>query len=372
VSVAIVLNEARRTGPPRIAGLIASALQQHRQVRILCLEDGPLVGWLQECAGPQNVRVLDTETPGPEAGFGDRINAAQTALQGETSQIIYVNSLATSEFIVAAKAAGKLAVLHLHEDAAQMRDQLARQVTRPEIVSLCDGVVLAAPRLRQDLLDLFSAVPERSLIFGSAVDSETLDRSARAGKLLAKSAAGVRYKTSGRLLVGMVGQASAQKGSDIFFEAAKALPEHDFMWVGSWSGNGQKNPVHEEFLRARLPNFFISGSVGNPYRYLSKFDVFFLSSRDDLNPLSLVEALCLGVPVLAFSAATSMPDFLGRSCILCHGQTNLPDAVRVLRAIKKPEIGLLSFDARVKEYRKQFDIKHKVIALVDMLASLEA
>ena len=48
MSIVVVLHEATRTGAPRVGGLIAAALQKHFDVRVLCLSDGPLVGWLEE------------------------------------------------------------------------------------------------------------------------------------------------------------------------------------------------------------------------------------------------------------------------------------------------------------------------------------
>lgn len=373
MSVVIVLREASRTGPVRIAGLIAAALKEHRQVRILCIEEGGMLDWLQECVGAHNVRVIQTEGLSRQASFGERIRSAQTILQNEPGEIVYINSLAPSEFIVAAKAAGKFAVLHIHENAALMRTLLAQHFTSPEVVSLCDAVVLQAANLRQDILEVFAAVPERTLTFGAAVDIAALDQGAQTGKVIAANAAGTRYKRSKRMLIGMMGEASERKGSDIFLETAKAVREHDFMWVGTWTpGQGRENPAYDEFFRAQLPNFFVSGSVGNPYKYMSRFDLFFLSSRDDPNPVALAEALCLDVPILAFSRSTLVTDFLGRTSLLCHGHVNVPDAARVLKALNRPEVGLLSLKGRVKEHRRQFDIRDKITGLVDLLAALGA
>ena len=84
------------------------------------------------------------------------------------------------------------------------------------------------------------------------------------------------------------------KGPTSFFEAAQSLPQHDFIWVGNWSAeDAPENTIYSQFADAKLANLFVSGSVSNPYKYISKFDLFFLSSREDPNPVVLAEALIL-------------------------------------------------------------------------------
>lgn len=373
MSVLIVLPDARRRGPQKTAGLIASALKEHRPVRILCKEGGELVTWLGECAGQHNIRVLDSGDLDRQRSFRERTQAAQAILREEPSDIVYVNSLAASEFVVAAKAVGKYVVLHVYETAAEMRSLLAQQLTKFEILTLCDAVVLAADTLRFDLLDVFAAMPERALSFGSVVEWTSMARLARDRVLSARTATGLEFRPSDRLLVGMIGEASERKGCSTFFETAMAVPEHDFMWVGGWdSSDSVSNPALSEFLQAQLPNFFVTGSVDNPYKYIAAFDLFFLSSQRDPDPLVLAEALALAKPVLAFSKTTSVADYLGRTCILCHGEANPPDAIRVLKAMNKREMEMLVVKKRPREIRQRFDIRLKITGMLDLLASLGA
>ena len=103
MSVLIVLHEAMRTGAPRIGGLIAGALKHHREVRILCLTGGPMLDWLRERVGAENVHVVETDLPRHKISFAERLDFAKEFLEQEPSSIIYVNSLAACEFVVAAK-----------------------------------------------------------------------------------------------------------------------------------------------------------------------------------------------------------------------------------------------------------------------------
>lgn len=372
MSVLIVLHEATRTGAPRIGGLIAGALKQHRDVRILSLTDGPLLDWLRERVGDENVDVHQYDKPRHQVSFGDRLEFAKSHLELDRSPIVYVNSLAACEFVFAAKAAGKFAVLHVHEKKDEMRKLLAIQLMKLEVLALSDAVVLAADNLRDDLVEVFGFLPDRVMNFGIAIDAEEVDLLAHSGKLEAETAAGKPFELSDRLIVGMVGHASQRKGSDIFFEAAKSLPQHDFIWVGNWnSEDAPENTIYLEFLKAKLPNLFISGGVSNPYSYISNFDLFFLSSREDPNPVVLAEALILGVPILTFSKTTAVTDFLGRCAVLCHGHTNVTDSIRALKALGKAEVRSDAFKPNVAEHRRRFSVTDKVANLVDLLDSLQ-
>lgn len=373
MSVLIVLHEAMRTGAPRIGGLIAGALKQHRDVRILCLTGGPMLDWLRERVGAENVEVIDTAVPRHKVPFAERLEFANRFLEQESSPIVYVNSLAACEFVVAAKAAGKIAVVHVHEKVEEMRKLLAIQLMKLEVLSLSDAVVLAAEDLRADLVEVFGFLPDRVMNFGIAVDADEIDRLATDGKPEAQTAAGKKFKRGKRLVVGMIGHASRRKGADIFFECAQSLPEHDFMWVGNWNqDDAPENTAYAKFAEKKLGNLFVSGSVANPYRYISNFDLFFLSSREDPNPVVLAESLILRVPVLAFSKATAVTDFLGRCAIVCHGDANAADSVRVLKALEADELRSDAFRPRAKEYRERFHVADKIAGVVELLDSLQA
>jgi glycosyltransferase involved in cell wall biosynthesis len=372
LSVLIVLHEATRTGAPRIGGLIAGALKKYRDVRILCLSGGPLLDWLRDRVGTNNVEVHQFDRVRHQISFNERLGFAKSFLERDASPIVYVNSLAASEFILAAKSQGKFAVVHVHEKMEEMKKLLAIQLMKLEVLSVCDAVVLAAEDLKRDLVDVFGFAPERLINFGIAVDAEEIDRLAQEGKPNAVTATGTVFKPGDRLAVGMVGHASKRKGVDIFFEVSKTLPEHDFIWVGNWvPSDAPENPIYDEFSKARLSNLFVTGGVSNPYKYISKFDLFYLSSREDPNPVVLAEALLLGVPILAFSKTTAVTDFLGRSAILCHGHTNLDDSVRVLRALDTSEVRSDAFRPNAAEYRHKFDVSDKITNVVELLDSLE-
>lgn len=95
-----------------------------------------------------------------------------------------------------------------------------------------------------------------------------------------------------------VARLAAPKRFDIFVETAKLLPDIKFFWVGN------QNDIEN------LPeNVFCLGQVPNAAYLNTQADVFMLSSNFEGMPISIIEALCCGKPVVA-SAVGSIPDIL--------------------------------------------------------------
>lgn len=87
-----------------------------------------------------------------------------------------------------------------------------------------------------------------------------------------------------------ISRISKQKKFDLFLEIAREMPEYAFVWIGN------KNEVVD------VPsNVFCLGEVSSAQSYLKYADLFILPSNYEGLPISLLEALSFGVPVVASS-----------------------------------------------------------------------
>lgn len=85
-----------------------------------------------------------------------------------------------------------------------------------------------------------------------------------------------------------ISRISPQKKFDLFLDIAKAQPNYAFVWIGN------KETVSD------LPdNVFCLGEIHSAYIYLRYADVFILPSNYEGLPISLLEALSFGIPVVA-------------------------------------------------------------------------
>ena len=333
---------------------------------------------MNDRVGAGKVRVLGKNFWGTAernlAPFAERVRIAGTLLAQEESTIVYVNSFAASEFAIAAKLLGKRVILHSHEKSAEIKRLLAHQLTQLDILTFCDAIVLAAEDLASDLLAVFGPTPHPTLNFGIAVDVEEIVQLADAGSLRATTAAGTPLVPGSRYLVGMVGHASPRKGPDIFLETAKLVPECDFIWVGDWKSSAAagNSEVYRSFRSSRLGNLYVTGGVDNPFKYIKRFELFFLSSREDPNPLVLAEATVLQVPIMCFSRSTAVTDLLGRNEILLHGTPNAADAARIIKRLaSSPDRPAPNRKPISPAIRDRFDVSRKINALIELIDSLQ-
>jgi glycosyltransferase involved in cell wall biosynthesis len=147
-----------------------------------------------------------------------------------------------------------------------------------------------------------------------------------------------------RIVLGL-GSADLRKGFDLFVTAAASAAARDsglyFLWVGAvpfelkrWflpqdqTGRTRSNFRHVEFTNDVAP-------------YLGAADLFWLSSREDPFPSTVLEALSIGLPVVGFENCSGAQDL-----IAAHGAL-VPegDIFAVLDAIQR----LLSEDAATAE-----------------------
>ncbi len=371
MAIILAIHEATRTGAPRLGALIARELQRQEPVRVIVMKDGPLTPWLQEILGPKNVVVCQGDPFYHRHPFEERVRLAGQMMGSEPADVVYVNSLAASVFALAAAELKRKTLLHVHEKAADMANLLLWEVTKLEVTRVVDAVVLAAEDIRGDLTEVFRYAPPEVETFGVAVDVETIRTAATARAPAPVNARGKRLTTGARMVVGMSGHASPRKGVDIFFEVAAASPAHDFLWVGGWRPDETiDNIALEDFERVALPNFYVTGAVDNPYPYMRMMDLFFLSSREDPNPLVLAEALVLGIPILCFSHSTGVADRLGRFGIVCYGRPNAADAARVLRATSAEALRSPGLRSVGEAFVADYDLKAKMPGIFDLIARL--
>lgn len=213
---------------------------------------------------------------------------------------------------------GRFDVVHAHSplvaSAARLAARSLPRARRPAVVVTLHNVwashhiaVRALDRVTSPLDDIRIAVSDavRRSLPGSAattVDVEVhgVDVDAirtRADRDAARAELGVGPD---ELLVGSVANLKPHKAYEDLLAAAAVVLERDdrvrFVAVG-------QGPLHDELVgeRDRLglgDRFRFLGYRADATRLVSGFDVFCLSSRHEGLPLSLMEALVLGVPVV--------------------------------------------------------------------------
>ncbi len=139
-------------------------------------------------------------------------------------------------------------------------------------------------------------------------------------------------------IIGGMGTVDVRKGVDIFLQVASKLKFNSaifFLWVG-----GQENEIeYKNFQidknRLKLENVIFQTSVEKPLDFMSIFDVFFVSSREDPYPLVVLEAAMLSKPIICFDKAGGAMDFVENDCGAVIEYLNVDGVVDKIKELKE-------------------------------------
>jgi glycosyltransferase involved in cell wall biosynthesis len=85
-----------------------------------------------------------------------------------------------------------------------------------------------------------------------------------------------------------IARISKQKRFDLFLDIAKLLPEYAFIWIGN-----------QHKVKKMNPNVFCLGNIPCAGNYCTNADLFILPSNYEGLPITIIEALKAGKPVVA-------------------------------------------------------------------------
>lgn len=190
------------------------------------------------------------------------------------------------------------------------------------VVAVSDGVA--------DFLAAKEFVPRRKItVVPNGVDTRVFHPATPEEKSRARRALGL---PEGALIAGGLGRLAPEKNFRVLVDVARRCPDLVFA-VG---GSGPEEGV----LRAEaagIGNFRLLGSVDDRAAFHAALDVFLLPSRHEALPMTLLEAMASGVPVVA-SDLEGVAAALGDSGILVQ-PGDVSELVRsVAKLVADPEI----------------------------------
>jgi glycosyltransferase involved in cell wall biosynthesis len=142
-------------------------------------------------------------------------------------------------------------------------------------------------------------------------------------------------------LIGGIGTVDLRKGVDIFLQVANKLKQDSsifFLWVGGQETETEYKNFQIDKSRLELDRVIFQPSVNNPLDFMSIFDVFFVSSREDPYPLVVLEAAMLSKPIICFDKAGGAKDFVELDCGAIIEYLNVDDTVKKIVELKENQV----------------------------------
>jgi glycosyltransferase involved in cell wall biosynthesis len=138
--------------------------------------------------------------------------------------------------------------------------------------------------------------------------------------------------------IGSLGRLDRQKGFDLLLRALAELPAVALVLVGD---GPERAALERQATDTGLtPRVLFAGWQEEPRRHLTTFDAFVLPSRFEGFPLSVVEAMLAGLPVVA-SRVGSVPEAVrdGETGLLVPPEDPHALATALRRALDEPALG---------------------------------
>ncbi|MBQ6023503.1 MAG: glycosyltransferase [Clostridia bacterium] len=154
-----------------------------------------------------------------------------------------------------------------------------------------DKIIAVNSGCRDVLRDLYPAVKDKIGYIENYVDAAAVRDAAKAYKI-DRSGKPTVLCTCGRF--------TPVKGFDLAVEAAKLLKKRGFDFIWYIVGDGeQRASIETQINNGDLTEIIqITGILQNPYPYYAGCDIYVQPSREEAQPLAIIEAQILGRPVV--------------------------------------------------------------------------
>ena len=150
-----------------------------------------------------------------------------------------------------------------------------------------------------------------------------------------------------------IGRLEAVKGFDRLLRVAKHLIEEGYNFNLRIVGEGSLMSQFQAFIESNSLNNHIHllGFQSNPYAFLGQSDLLISSSLVEGYPLVIIEAMILGIPVLATSTAGSI-EILGQDNVIDNDEKSLYESLKLM--LSDPNI-LISMRQKAETFAKSYD-----------------
>lgn len=252
------------------------------------------------------------------------------------SRVVHINGAPCAEMARLLPPAERVLLSHVHELEIGLSHWMHPR-DRRVLIEQADRIFVVADAVGRNLIENHAVDPAALALHPGMVDGRDL----AAGPLTADRAEArrVRDLPADGLVVGTSGTVYWRKAFDLFLQLAWRLGRRpraervSFVWVGGEAGAIDHALRLARSLGVEDMVHFV-GNQTDPLDWFALMDVFVLPAREDPFPLVCLEALAVGVPVVAFDTG-GMPELLDRGCGLVARYPDvgdLTDKVDVLLA----------------------------------------
>jgi glycosyltransferase involved in cell wall biosynthesis len=288
------------------------------EATVVLRQDGELVRKFEEL-GPTSLISANTERRVQVAlesvPFGDAVLAAanfasdyrlRRICERRKVEVIYVNTAVESRVAAALKPLGLPVVTHVHELERELRTMVGLDGIK-KVIDASDALIAVSGAVRKMLLAHGADGARIADVQPPISDGESVSEVERS--TARRTVFGVDDDAT--VVVVGCGKPSWRKGTDAFLRVAQHVVANApadtkvvFRWIGGTLPNRALSTLTEDIACLGLDSeVAVIQHTAGADRLLAAADVFISTSREDPNPLVVLEAAATGCPVVCFRSA---------------------------------------------------------------------
>lgn len=161
-----------------------------------------------------------------------------------------------------------------------------------------------------------------------------------------------------QIVVSMLTRFDYPKNMQEAYDIAKGAPEIIFLWLGDGE---ERNILEEKAKLEQVSNIIFTGFIDNPKRYLAASDIYLSTSRWEGMPLGVLEAMSVGLPVVATDVVGNKDAVSDEKTGLLYSLGKPEDAVTCIKDILKTKKGYEQMSRQaISRQRKYFSVQRMV------------
>jgi O-antigen biosynthesis protein len=355
--IVIVSHDAWRTGAPLIALNIARELVKGRGIPVvtILLEGGELESEFAQL-GPIFVarprlspthhldrrlwaRLIKSVIYFKDSAWHERFwNRVAKYLANKEIRHALCNTVLSGGAAIRLKEAGVASIGLVHELPHSIRaNGWTDQATA--LIRGAESLVFPCPQVQAAFTDVFPVDDKPTFAFPQSfnIDSERLTPERRnADRSAFRTRLGLCCDDI--LILGCGGSGDLRKGADLFIHAARemalsAIRKIVFAWAGHISSSFRQWAEKDMTEMGFADRLIFLGPQQDMAPCFAAADIFFLSSREDPFPTTVLEAMAYGVPVVGFSRSGGVEEQIcgGLGIIVPYG--DVTSALKSLRQL---------------------------------------
>ena len=262
-------------------------------------------------------------------------NKILDSLKNQNFDLVISNTIANGDILPVLNQLNCPIITYVHE-----LEMGIQQYTKPEffqnVIALSSSYIVCAEAVKQNLIQNHLINPTLIKILPSLLPESALNY--RSDRLLNDTLRKKYDIPVNAFLIGGMGTVDLRKGVDIFLQVANKLKHNQdifFLWVGGQDTETDYKNFQIDKSRLELENVIFQESVENPLDFMSIFDIFFVSSREDPYPLVVLEAAMLSKPIICFDKAGGAKDFVENDCGAILEYLNVDSVVEKIVELKE-------------------------------------